>query len=267
LEDVYRRFTAQDSPQVRLETHYGDVPDLEPWELVFESGGVWRLYQQGDRWAISLHSPVMGEGPYQVAILDRSYQSGDIFTSARHFSYNYYPFPLRYPLAELLMVNLLCRGRGMIVHAAAVADGEQGLLFAGTSGAGKSTISRLWQSLSLPGVELLSDDRVILRQQEGQIMMYGTPWHGDAQVVSPFSVPLKRVFILRQALTNRASRLTPVQAASSLLVRAFPPFWDVQGMQYTLEFVADICQSLPCYELEFLPDASMVDTVRCLNEN
>ena len=78
---------------------------------------------------------------------------------------------------------------------------NKGLLFAGMSGAGKSTLTRLWQKHA--GLTILSDDRVILRNKAESYRIYGTPWHGDALGASARSVPLDRIFILKQASKNK----------------------------------------------------------------
>jgi len=76
-------------------------------------------------------------------------------------------------------------------------------------------------------------------------------------------VPLERVFIIQHADENRAVPLIPLDATSRLLVRSFPTFWDQKGMTFTLEFLSQLSQAVPCYELGFVPDESVVDFVRC----
>jgi len=49
-----------------------------------------------------------------------------------------------------------------------------------------------------------------------------------------------------------------------LLVRCFPPLWDAEGMRFTLDFCAHLVGEVPCYELGFVPDGSVVDFVRCV---
>ena len=76
--------------------------------------------------------------------------------------------PLGYPLMPLLWTILLGRlgeaDGGLLCHACGVVTpAGDGLLFAGFSGAGKSTTSRLWRA-ACPGAAILSDDRVILRR-------------------------------------------------------------------------------------------------------
>ena len=99
--------------------------------------------------------------------------------------------PLGYPLMPLLWTLLLGRlgedEAGLLCHACGVVTpAGDGLLFAGFSGAGKSTTSRLWRA-ACPDATVLSDDRVILRRDLSSptgFTLHGTPWHGDAEEVS-----------------------------------------------------------------------------------
>ena len=99
---------------------------------------------------------------------------------------------------------LLAQGRGVLLHASAVKVGGKGILFSGTSGAGKSTMASLWDGLE--NTTVLSDDRVIVREHSGQLWAYGTPWHGSARISSPEAVPLDRIFVLHHASTMRRHR-------------------------------------------------------------
>lgn len=260
IEESYQKFLTSDPPQVFLTHYWRDPPDLEGWQQIFDSQGVWRLYQKGDKLAVALYSPVFGRLPYQLAIFAADYLSGEIYTSRTYFKQ--LPFPLRYPLAEILMINLLGKGRGLLLHACAVQDEAGALLFSGKSGDGKSTTARLWQGQA--GVTLLSDDRVILVKKDGGFWIYGTPWHGDARVASPLGAPLEKIFLLRHAPANQVARLKPVDLATRLFVRCFPPFWDLEGMQYSLELIEQLCLQVPGYELGFVPDTSAVEYVRWL---
>jgi hypothetical protein len=108
----------------------------------------------------------------------------------------------------------------------------------------------------------LSDDRIIIRKQHGAFWAHGTPWHGDALSASPASARLDRIYVIRHAQTNVTRRLAASRAASELLVRSFPTFWDADGMGFTLGFLAEMTQEIPCYELGFVPDGSVVDFLR-----
>ena len=60
-------------------------------------------------------------------------------------------------------------------------------------------------------MRVLSDERIILREEDGEIWMYGTPWHGDGHIAEPGRARLDRVFFLRHGPRNA---LTAVPSAS-----------------------------------------------------
>jgi hypothetical protein len=261
VEEVYRPFLTNDEPHIVLRVRYGALPDLSDWEPVFSSGGLWRLHRRPGRWAVELASPAPGRGAYQTALVSSDFSSGEIIVSS-DLRRPRDRFPLRYPLAELLMIGMLAQGHGLMLHACAAQDGEGATVFAGVSGAGKSTMARIW--LENSDATLLSDDRVILRAHDDGIWVYGTPWHGDAHVACPGRAPLRTIAFLQHGVENCAVRLAPVQAALGLLIRGFLPFWDHAGMGFSLDMMDRVCRAVPCYDLSFVPDASIVEYVRRL---
>ena len=263
MADVYRAFLSEGRSEAVFDVRYGSLPDLRSAERVFDSGGSWKLYRDDGKWWFALQSPALGPEPYQIAVIDTDFRRGDIYT-AREIDHISGPCPLGYPLEELLFVNLLSLGRGVLLHALAVSDRGHGLIFAGTSGAGKSTLADLWKDEE--GVTILSDDRVIVREREGRFWAYGTPWHGDVNLCSPERVPVDGIFIIRHGAQNRATPLEARTALTSLLVRSFPTYWNPEGMGFILEFLGRISRALPCYDLGFLPDRSVIDFVRAVDD-
>jgi hypothetical protein len=260
FDELYRPFLTDKPAQVHLEHKWDGMPGFEHWSQVYDSGGVWKLYQQTQSWGLALFSPLLGKEPYQVAIFEQEFLKGTLWTRTLPPPYTPYPFPFAYPLPEWLMCNLLSQGRGLIVHGCGLIDGDRGLLFAGNSGAGKSTTARLWKNL--PGVLLLNDDRIILRREEDGIWMYGTPWHGDVSQVSPGRIRLGEIFILTQDKENHALPLTASQLVVQLFKRSFPTFWNRSGLEFSLTFLHELSQAVNGYELHFTPDHHVVQTVR-----
>jgi len=263
MADVYRGFLSDGRSDAAFAVRYGSLPDLKSAEKVFDSGGSWRLYRHRGRWCFALQSPALGSEPYQIAVTDTDFSRGDIHTRDHEVRRTLGPSPLGYPLEELLFVNLLSLGRGVLLHALAVSDRGHGLIFAGTSGAGKSTLADLWKNEE--GVTILSDDRVIVREREGRFWAYGTPWHGDVNLCSSERVPVDGIFIIRHGAQNRATPLEARTAVTSLLVRSFPTYWSPEGMGFTLEFLGRMSRAVPCYDLGFLADGSVIDFVRTMD--
>jgi hypothetical protein len=267
-QQEHRPFLVEEgTPDVILQVHYGAVPHVDFQDKVFECEGPCSLYRHGGQLVLAMPSPVLGGPPYRLAIMDPSWGSGDIYIDASvPLAAREGPGPascvdpFAYPLDEVLMINFLARRRlGMVTHACGLSDQGRGLVFCGVSGAGKSTLARLWEKT---GVTLLSDDRIILRRQEPRALIYDTPWHGDANIASPQGAPLERLYFISHASCNRLSPLAPREAASRLLVRCFPPFYDRQGMDNTLEIISWIVERIPCYDLGFVPDESITALIR-----
>jgi hypothetical protein len=157
-------------------------------------------------------------------------------------------FQLPYPMHQLVMLAPLARESGFLLHASgAVIDGRA-FVFAGHSGDGKTTLSRL---LAAEGLELLSDERIALRKQGKGFRAYGTPWPGEGEIVSSASYPLGGVFILRKADRHRVREGRASLLAAELLSRAIVPYYFGPETQTILELVHDLATSTPLRELEF----------------
>lgn len=256
----FRGFSSRGAPRINYQVWAGPAPAGPSGRLVFDSGQSWRLYANQGRDVLWVAS--MSGQPYLVGDFSPDYHSGEIYVSQSVREAGKYVFPLSHPLGGLLLSSLLGTGYGIMLHSCGVIDGGWGIVFAGTSGAGKTTTARLWEAQT--GVRVLNDDHTIVRIVDGGYRVFGTPWHGEGGIALADDAPLKCIFILKHAAANQATPLAPARAAAALLVRAFPAMWSAPAMAFTLGFLGELCQSVPCYELGFLPDQSAVETVRCL---
>jgi len=254
-------FAAQAGPaDLNLLVRWG-VPHLPAnAALRFASSGVWRLYADGSLLWLAFTLPG-AHAPYRVLSLDARLSHGELQVELAGAANPVDPW--EYPLSELLMVFLLARGRGVLLHASALSQANGMYDFVGESGAGKSTMTRLWAG---SGVHFLSDDRTIVRRHGTSYWAYGTPWHGDAGVASPGKAPLGKLFFLQKAARHALRPLAPREGLTRLLVNCFPTFWDPDGMAFTLGFLAQLVQEIPCYELAFSRDAGVVDVVRSIRD-
>jgi hypothetical protein len=257
-----RKFVVEGAaPDIHIHAQWSASPLPVRGRLLFDSGSHWRLHADGDRLAWSFTSPKFGPIPYKTAVFDRNFSAGEVYLHKPYFDPSLPMYPLEFPLDELLITNWLALGRGIEIHGCGVHDADgSGYLFAGHSGAGKTTISRLWDAL--PGVTVLSDDRIILRQSGNQIFMHGTPWHGDEPLASPCCVPLTRGFILHHGHRNETTRLTGASVAANLFSRSFPPFFSAEAVGFSLSFLNDVGTHVPFSDLGFVPDRHLPNFVR-----
>lgn len=106
---------------------------------------------------------------------------------------------------------------------------------------------------------MLSDDRIVLRRESDGIRMYGTPWHGDAELAEPRSARLDLIAILQHGESNRLLPMAPVEAVAELMARAFLPYQNPVALQNTAAFLSEVTARIPCRRFPFLPRPESVD--------
>ena len=263
FDDANTRFISEGKPEVILRLHYGKLTnDYNFGEKIFDSGSTWSFHRRNGKYLLRISYSGEDSTPDKIAILEPDFRSGDVYVSNPWSNEPIALNPLLYPFAELLTINLLSQGRGVLTHSCGIDNNGKGMLFVGESGAGKSTLSNLWKDKK--GVTVLSDDRIIIRKIDGRFWMYGTPWHGDAKACSPEKAPLEKIFFLRHARENSISKISEIDAVSKLIVCSFPTFWDKKGMEFTLGFIDKLVGEVPCYELGFVPDERVLDLVKSI---
>jgi hypothetical protein len=240
---------------VTVETLENDVPATG--KLLFDSGAVWKLFEDHaeDGGAYRIECRVYGE-LYKVAFL-----SGDLARATVKMAPDegIPTYPLEYPLDEVILNLILARTGAAEIHACGLVDAAgTGYLFAGNSRAGKTTTAGLW---ARDASEILSDDRIVVRREDGAWWMYGTPWHGDAKICSTSRTRLHRVFLLHQAPSNALTQVSPAAAVARLLSCTFPPFHDPNAMSAVAGTLASIVADVPVAQFSFVNDRTAVDFI------
>lgn len=153
---------------------------------------------------------------------------------------------------------LLAGTGGFLLHAASGMRNGRALLFAGQSGAGKTTIA----SLAPNDVTLFSDEVSYVRRLPEGYRSYGTPFTGElAKPGANRSAPVGALYLLVKGGANRIEPVGPAEAVRRLLenilffARESSPV--VQLLQTACEFVSQV----PVYRLTFLPDARVWEMI------
>jgi len=258
LPEAIRPFGDADAASdVTLEVEYGS-PSVEVGTPLFDSGATWRVSTTTAGLVYSVTSPLMGAEPYAAVAVDRGLTRGRVVLR-QHTENRRSEYPLECPLDELLVTALLAKGRGVELHACGVVTEDgRGLLFAGHSGDGKSTLARLWHE---GGVKVLGDDRIIVRMDAEGAWMYGTPWHRTDGFGEPLRAPLSAILILEHGPQNRVLSLSPASVVAELLARSFPPLYSDDGMAFTVGFLHRLTHAVLSQRFEFVPDHSALDFV------
>jgi len=251
------RFLCQAEPDIRL--RLGREPlEMPEAEQVFDCPPIWSLLRRNGVSFVRIFADY--PGLETTLVLPDHLQEAELLGSG---TTNRLPDPFYGPTLELLMMTYLAEDRGAILHACGVAKEGRGLLFVGESGAGKSTMARMWAREE--GFAVLSDDRVIVRPKGQGYWMYGTPWHGEAAFAAPLGVRLERIFFLKHGERNSLQESTGIDPLSRFVTCSFLPHWDDRGMAFSLEFLAELAATIPCQELTFTPDRRAIDLVKNLS--
>lgn len=160
---------------------------------------------------------------------------------------------------ELLVAafySRLSRVGGLLFHGSAVAYENNGIVFIGHSGVGKTTQAELWQQHL--GATILNGDKVFLRYRKNDLYAFGSPWKGSSAYGLNACTKLKAVVLLRQGKENVLEKLSPTQAVQALLAHLFYPRWDCVATKRVMDTVEKVLNDVQVYKLTCRPDRDAV---------
>ena len=153
---------------------------------------------------------------------------------------------------------LLARQGGLLVHASSAVRNGKAFLFAGVSGAGKTTISRL----APPDATLLTDEISYIRLEGDGYFAYGTPFAGElAKPGENVRAPLAAIYLLSQGPENRIDAVGEADAARSVLESVLFFAHDSELVARVFDSVCELVQRVPVQRLTFFPDGRVWELV------
>ena len=186
---------------------------------------------------------ILDRGDFR-AVYDPAARTGTIRQSANPFSID--------SVIRIVHSLVLAEESGFLLHSASALHNGRAFIFAGPSGAGKTTISRLAPA----DVSLLTDEVSYIRKSdEGRFMAWGTPFAGELGIPGKNErAPVESLFFLEHAAHNRIEKLPPQEALRCLmrdiLFFALDPVLVARVFDTASEFLA----SVDVFRLQFLPD-------------
>ena len=235
------------------------LPELPTGPLRFDSAhGCWKLFESDSGLLFESLDPKTFQPRVRARVSD-DYRTlhAWILPDLQGGQVGWTPMQLFNPLIEVCLLSRLARDGGLLLHAAGLSFHEQGYVFTGASGTGKSTIAEFFASR---GATVLSDERLILRRHGTDFSLYGTPWVGSGNYAENASAPITGLYCINHGQDrHRIESLSPSKTIPLLLQQAFLPYWDRVGLETTLDFLASLTTQVPCYSLAFLKEADVVD--------
>lgn len=265
IREIYRPFfkkgaLANSHPDIDIHFVFDDFPYARSDKEVFDSGQSWSMLQDQGEYHIHFDPRQDGTDPYWQARFNANCTEATIHCSEELVlqveDQRRIKNPLQYPLDQLLIVYHIASRQGALIHAAGAVINGRGLIFPGRSGAGKSTISK--QLAKGEGdFNLVSDDRVIIRQINDSFMMFGTPWPGEAGIAKNSSHLLHGIAFIHHGTKNEIKEIDPKKALQQLLPVVSIPWYDQAIMQLIVDFCEGLVTSIPTYGLHFKPDVEI----------
>jgi len=147
---------------------------------------------------------------------------------------------------------------GFLLHSASAIRNEKAFLFAGVSGAGKTTISRL----APPDATLLTDEISYVRKQGDGYVAFGTPFTGElAKLGENASAPVAALYLLAQGPENRIEPVKVADAGRGVLANMLFFAEDPAMVQKAFKAACDFVDRVPVYQLTFMPDARVWEMI------
>lgn len=153
---------------------------------------------------------------------------------------------------------LLARTGGFLLHASSAIRNGRAFLFAGVSGAGKTTIARL----APPDVALLTDEISFVTRREDRYLAVGTPFFGElARVGENLRAPVECLYLLAKGPANKIEPIDAADAVRGLLGNVLFFARDPEFVKLVFDAAFDFVSRVPVRRLTFVPDASVWDLI------
>lgn len=158
-------------------------------------------------------------------------------------------FPMRAILQQFLV---------LFFHAAQITYQETGILFAGPSGAGKTTQAKLWERFR--NARIICNDRTLLRKQDGNWHSYGYPMDGSQPVRSGEVHVAGCIVLVKQSQNGKSSieRLRAGKAMAQLMPQLVIDWWSENARNQAAENLFLLLKEMPVYQLTATMDERAV---------
>jgi hypothetical protein len=201
---------------------------------VSTGGSVWRI-ERGDF----------------CAEFDSRSRRGWVWQSANPYSLD--------ALLRIVHSLVLADEGGFLVHAASGVRHGRAFVFAGVSGAGKTTMTRL----APPDATLLTDEISYIRRNGNGYQAYGTPFTGElGRPGANLKAPLAALYFLEQGPDNSIVPASEPDAAHALMRNILFFAHDPELVSRVFEAALELVSRVPVAHFVFAPDERAWELIR-----
>ena len=136
---------------------------------------------------------------------------------------------------------------GLMVHSSCIVEGDRAFLFAGQSGAGKSTVAMLSEPR-----KILSDEATLIKLEPMGAFVFDSPFRSETKPsFDPDPLPLAGIHLLQQSPTIERKQIKSSEAVFRLMDKIF--YWAVDPAETIklLTMCGKLAELVPAFELLF----------------
>ena len=201
--------------------------------------------------------PVFSVEPDEKNIIDVQADFNILNESEGNPIVNYSECFLENNAIHILIADKLSEFNVLMLHGSALSIDGEGIIFTAKSGTGKSTHTSLWRKIFGSRVQMINDDKPLIRIDEMKV--YGTPWNGKHHLSKNTSVPLKAIVKLERGKENNVEPIGVKESLELLMKRTHVP----SASSYralVMNLYVKLVGSIPFYKLQcnMDPDAAQV---------
>jgi hypothetical protein len=254
IGDVAIRLSTTDSGflEILQQRYEGYVSDEAQAEFEFDVNLLPSTFRSPDvDLSVTIRSGrwILDRGDFR-AELEPAKRRGSIRQSANPYSFD--------AVLRIVHTLVLAKQGGFLLHSASAIRNGKAFLFAGVSGAGKTTISRL----APEDATLLTDEISYVGKRENDYVAFGTPFTGElAKIGKNTSAPVAALYLLAQGPANRIEPVNAADAGRGLLSNMLFFAEDQELVQWAFKAACDFVDRIPVYKLTFVPDARVWELI------
>ena len=165
-----------------------------------------------------------------------------------------------------VLCDYIIRRGGFFLHCSCLRYHDKAIIFTAPSGTGKSTHAALWKAHFGDEVEMINDDKPMVREENGSFVIYGTPWRGKHGRGTNTSAPIGAIFFLEQAPVNATEPVDNVTALSLLMQQTIIPT-DRENVSDLLDMLGRLIEKTPMFRLKCtISDEAVVAALGALGQ-
>lgn len=137
----------------------------------------------------------------------------------------------------------------ILFHGSALAIDGECFIFTARSGVGKSTHAGLYREMLGDRVEMINDDKPLIKITDGGAYAYGTPWNGKHRLSTNVGRRISAISIISRAELNAISEISKRDAFADIFSQTNRPR-EAELLGETVTLVDKLCESVRLYRLE-----------------